>query len=178
MINKENNLIKNAICLKNLININKFANLLLNIYSYKIRRDDAKVRKLSDELSFINYNEIYNSSINDNSIFINKYINPFIQSWNQIKVKLFKYNGTIIRDKTKGDKSLEISINNPLSNFLVDDGDKSEGLFLASAYESMIEWQNQFIDEIISKNSTSGILNSYIYQLEKEISIQMQLRTK
>ena len=174
LINKDNNLIKNAICLKNLININKFANLLLNIYSYKISRDDAKVRKLSDELSFImnNYNDIYNSSINDNSIFINKYINPFIQSWNQIKDKLFKYNGKIIRDKTKGDKSLEISINNPLSNFLVDDSDKSEGLFLASAYESMIEWQNQFIDEIISKNSTSGILNSYIYQLEKEISIQ------
>ena len=174
LINKENNLTKNAIFLKNLNNINKLANLLLNIYSYKISRDDAKIRKLSDELSFImnNYNEIYNSSINDNSIFINKYIKPFIQSWNQIKEQLFKYNGRIIRDKTKGDKSLEININNPLTNFLVDDGDKSGGLFLASAYESMIEWQNQFIDEIISKNNTSGILNSYIYQLEKEINIQ------
>jgi len=75
LINKENNLIKNTICLKNLFNINKYAYLLLNIYSYKISRDGAKVRKLSDELSFImnNYNEIYNSSINDNSIFINKY---------------------------------------------------------------------------------------------------------
>jgi len=36
----------------------------------------------------------------------------------------------------------------------------------------MIEWQNKFIDEIISKNNTNGILNSYIYQLEKEICIQ------
>jgi len=174
LINKENNLSKNTIYLKNLNNINKFANLLLNIYSYKISRDDAKIRKLSEELSFIisNYNEMYNSSINDNIIFINKYINPFIQSWNQLKDKLFKYKGRIINDKAKGDKPLEININNALSNFLVDDGEKSGGLFLASAYESMIEWQNQFIDEIISKNTTSGILNSYIYQLEKEISIQ------
>jgi len=169
LINKENNLTKNAICLKYLNNINKFANLLLNIYSYKISRDDAKIRKLSDELQFImnNYNEIYNSSINDKNIFINKYINPFIQSWNQIKDKLLEYNGRII-----GDRPLEISINNPVSNFLVDDGDKYGGLFLASAYENMIEWQNQFIDVIISKNNTSGILNSYIYQLEKEINIQ------
>ena len=169
LINKENNLTKNAICLKCLNNINKFANLLLNIYSYKISRDDAKIRKLTDELQFImnNYNEIYNSSINDKNAFINKYINPFIQSWNQIKDKLLEYNGRII-----GDRPLEISINNPVSNFLVDDGDKYGGLFLASAYENMIEWQNQFIDVIISKNNRSGILNNYIYQLEKEINIQ------
>ena len=174
LINKGNNLTKNVLCLKYLNNINKFANLLLNIYSYKISRDDAKKRKLSDELPSImnRYNEIYNSSINDKNVFTNKYVNPFIQSWNQIKDKLFKFNGRIIRDKTTGDSPLEININNPLSNFFVDDGDKSGGLFLASAYENMIEWQNQFIDEIISKNNISGILNSYIYQLEKEINIQ------
>ena len=175
LINEKNNLTENAILVNNLNNINKFANLLLNIYSFKISRDDAKTRKLSDELPFImnSYNKIYNSSINDKKVFEDKYINPFINSWNQIKDKLLKYNEKIIVDKSRGEKPLEIKINNPISNFLVDDDDdKDGGLFLASAYENMIEWQNQFLDEIISKNNTNGILNSYIYQLEKEINIQ------
>ena len=94
-------------------------------------------------------------------VFEDKYINPFINSWNQIKDKLFKYNEKIIVDKSRGEKPLEIKINNPISNFLVDDDDKDGGLFLASAYENMIEWQNQFLDEIISKNNTNGILNQY-----------------
>jgi len=174
LINEENNITQNAILVNNLNNINKFANLLLNIYSYKISRDDAKKRKLSEELSFIlmNYNKIYNSSINDVNVFTNKYINPFIKSWNQIKDKLIKYNEKLIIDKTKGENPLEISIDNLISNFLVDDDDKDGGLFLASAYENMIEWQNQFLNEIISSNNKNGILNSYIYQLEKEINIQ------
>jgi hypothetical protein len=175
IINEDNNINENAKLVNNLNNINKFANLLLNIYSFKISRDDAKTRKLSDELPFImnSYNKIYNSSINDKKVFEDKYINPFINSWNQIKDKLFKYNEKIIVDKSRGEKPLEIKINNPISNFLVDDDDdKDGGLFLASAYENMIEWQNQFLDEIISKNNTNGILNSYIYQLEKEINIQ------
>jgi len=174
LINEENQINENAILVNNLNNINKFANLLLNIYSYKISRDDAKKRKLSEELSFImnSYNKIYNSSINDVNAFTNKYINPFIKSWNQIKDKLIKYNEKIIVDKSKGENPLEINIDNPISNFLVDDDDKDGGLFLASAYENMVEWQNQFLDEIISNNNTNGILNSYIYQLEKEINIQ------
>ena len=59
-----------------------------------------------------------------------------------------------------------------LCYFLVDDGDKEGGMFLAAAYENFIQWQNQFIDDIISKNSLKGILNSYISQLEMEINAQ------
>ena len=94
LINEENNLTKNAILVSNLNNINKFANLLLNIYSFKISRDDSKKRKLSNELPFImnSYNKMYDLSINDKNVFENKYINPFINSWNQIKDKLIKYN--------------------------------------------------------------------------------------
>ena len=59
-----------------------------------------------------------------------------------------------------------------LCYFLVDDGDIDKGMFLASAYEKFILWQNGFIDEIINKNNMSGILNSYISQLQQEIDIQ------
>ena len=56
--------------------------------------------------------------------------------------------------------------------FLVDDGDIDGGMFLASAYQHLIEWQNAFLNLIISKNSMNGLLNSYVSQLEQEINIQ------
>ena len=65
-----------------------------------------------------------------------------------------------------------MKIENSLSNFLVDDGDKEGGMFLAAAYENLISWQNIFINEIISKNGMKGILNSYVSKLEQEIFIQ------
>ena len=55
---------------------------------------------------------------------------------------------------------------------MVDDGDKEGGMFLSSAYENFIQWQNQFIDDIIAKNNLGGILNSYVSQLEIEINVQ------
>ena len=65
-----------------------------------------------------------------------------------------------------------MSIDLPLSYYLLDDGEENGGMFLASAYEKMIEWQNDFIDIIISENKLSGIHNSYISQLEQEVEIQ------
>ena len=65
-----------------------------------------------------------------------------------------------------------MTIDNNLAFYLVDDGDKNGGMFLAAGYQNFIEWQNNFINLIISKNSMSGILNSYVSQLEQEIDIQ------
>jgi len=45
-------------------------------------------------------------------------------------------------------------------------------MFLASAYQHLIEWQNLFINEVISKNSMKGILKSFVSQLEQEINIE------
>jgi len=46
-----------------------------------------------------------------------------------------------------------------LCYYLVDDGDKEGGMFLAAAYQNFIIWQNNFINEVISKNDIKGILN-------------------
>ena len=47
-----------------------------------------------------------------------------------------------MRELEKGDKPLEMKIDNSLCYFLMDDGDKEGGMFLASAYENFIKWQN------------------------------------
>ena len=174
LINKESELTKNAKKMKSLFAINKLTNLLLTIYSYKISREDSKLKKLDEEIPNIIsiYNEMNTIKINDNEEFINDYINPFIQSWNEIKSKSVQYKCRVLRDLEKGQKPYEMKIDNLLCDFLVDDGDKEGGMFLAAAYQYLIESQNTFIDNIISKNNINGILNSYVSQLEQKINIQ------
>ena len=172
IINKDSELTRNSMNMKNLANINKLSNLLLKIYSYKISREDAKSKKLKNELSKIldDYKKINNDQITE-EIFCDEYIAPFINSWNQIKDKAVQYKCKVLRDINNGEKPLDITDESLLCYFLIDDGEKN-GLFLASAYEQFIEWQNGFIDDIISQNKLSGILNSYVPQLEKEINVQ------
>ena len=173
LINKEGDSTKNVLNMKYLKNINKLINLLIKMYSYKISREDAKKKIFQDELPSIvkTFNERNNIKITKEK-FIEEYINPFLESWNIIKTGAVQYKCRILRDLERGEKPLDIKMDNPLYNFLVDDGDKDGGMFLAAAYENFISWQNQFIDYIISNNNFGGILNSYISQLEIEINVQ------
>ena len=173
LLNQEVDTANDITKMKNLININKLANLLIIIYSYKISREDGKKKRLDNELDNIldNYQEINNKKITKKE-FIDIYINPFINSWNQINRNCVQYKCRILRDLEKGENPLNMKIDNNLCYFLVDDGDLGGGMFLASAYEYFIESQNKFIDDIITKNKMNGILNSYIPQLEQEINVQ------
>ena len=174
LINKEAELTKDAINMKSLVNINNLVNLLLNIYSFKISREEGKKKILNDELTYIKdtYNETNPIKIDSEKDLVVNYIDPFINSWDIIKSKSVQYKCRILREIEKGEKPLDMKIDNALCYFLVDDGDKDGGMFLASAYQHLIEWQNLFINEIISKNSMKGILNSYVSQLEQEINIE------
>ena len=174
LINKESELTEDAINVKSLVNINKLVNLLLNIYSFKISRDEGKKKILNEELTYIKdtYNEMNSIKLDDENALIKEYIEPFISSWDKIKGKSVQYKCRILRELEKGEKPLDMKIDNSLCYFLVDDGDKDGGMFLASAYQHLIDWQNLFINEIISKNSMKGILNSYVSQLEQEINIE------
>ena len=174
LINKESELANYAIKMKNLININRLENLLLNIYSYKITREEGKRRKLKDELNYIKdtYNKIHPIKLNDGNDLIKEYIFPFINSWDQIKKNSVQYKARVLRQLERGEKPLDITIENSLYYFLIDDGDNDGGMFLASAYEHFIYWQNNFINEIIEKNQLEGILHCYVSQLEQEINIE------
>ena len=173
LIKREDDFTKDVMNMKNLININKLSNTLLTIYSFKISREDGKNLKLKNELENIveKYNEINPDKIKE-KIFIENYIEPFIKSWNSIKSKSVQYKCRILRDLEKGELPLDMKIDLPLCYFLVDDGAIDGGMFLASAYQHFIEWQNNFIDIIIENNRIKGIHNSYISQLEQEVNVQ------
>ena len=174
LIKKEDDLTQNVINMKSLSNINKLSNTLLNIYSYKISRDDGKNLKLKDQIDNIieSYNEMNPIKIDRPNIFIEEYIEPFIKSWDMIKSKSVQYKCRLLRDLEAGQQPLDMTIDLPLCFFLVDDGDKDGGMFLASAYQHFIDWQNNFIDIIIGNNRLKGIHNSYVSQLEQEVEIQ------
>ena len=174
LIKRNEDITLNAINMKSLENINKLTNILLNVYSYKIKRDDAKKKSLKNEIGKIiyNYNKINPNKIINEEEFIHKYIEPFIESWDLIKKKSVQYKCRVLRYLDKGEKPLDMSIDKKLNYFLVDDGDQDGGIFLAAAYQNLIEWQNTFINTIISKNNINRIVNSYIPLLEQEIDIQ------
>ena len=162
LINKDEDILKNATKLKYLNSINNLSNILLGIYSYKISRDEAKTKILRNELKYIE--EIFGQ----NESFENNFITPFIESWDKIKEKCTQYRCYNLVDK----EPLNLKIGSYLSYFLADDGERLGGMFIASAYENFINWQNSFINSIIDKNKMSGTLNSYISQLEQEINVQ------
>ena len=174
LLDKDLELTIDSINMKSLTNINKLANILLNIYSFKISREDGKSKKLDDELGSIMdiYNENNSIKIKDENNFKNEYIIPFIKSWDLIKRKSVQYKCRVLRDLEKGQNPLDMKLDNALCYYLVDDGDNDGGMFLASAYEHLIIWQNKFIDYIIGNNNINGILSSYVSQLEQEIDIQ------
>ena len=174
LIKKDEDITQDAINMKSLENINKLTNLLLNIYSYKISREDGKSKVFKNEIRSIidEYNKVTPTQIENEEEFIDNYVKPFITSWDMIKKKSVQYKCRILRDLDKKESPLEMKIDNKLCYFLVDDGDKEGGMFLAAAYQHLIEWQNAFINIIIGKNNMNGLLNSYVSQLEQEIDIQ------
>ena len=174
LIKRDEDITVNATNMNSLENINKLTNMLLNIYSYKISREDAKDKILKNEMNHIidNYNQMNPIQLNNEDELMKLYINPFIESWDMIKKKAVQYKCRVLRDLDKGEKPLDMTIDNKLCFFLVDDGDQDGGMFLAAAYQNLIDWQNAFINIIISKNTMNGILNSYVPLLEQEIDIQ------
>ena len=168
LLNKDKDITKDAINLSNLESINKLSNLLIQIYSYRISREDAKDTILNDELVNISkkINNLYQNQNIDEKNFTEKYVYPFLNSWNSICNKAIQYGCKILKGPIK------LNTGSKLSYFLVDNGEMGFGMYLASAYEQMIAWQNNFIDYIINNNSNKGILNSYISLIKEEIEIQ------
>jgi len=66
---------------------------------------------------------------------------------------------------------LEISLDQTLIHFLPDDGELYGGMYLASAYRNIIDWQNSFINIVIGSIGPHSVLKSYLSQLNQEINV-------
>ena len=134
--------------LKYLNDYNNFINLMINYYTGRISRKEAK-----DEGKNLNLEDIYKK---DEFNFQDKF-DKFKSIWNNILSKYLKNNNT-------SDKFLEnFEGNERLAYFLIDDNDKDYGIFIAKGLQLFIQWQNSFLKPIINayKLKKNNLLNCY-----------------
>ena len=133
---------------------NEFTNYMVNHYSFKISREEAKNRVLDDE------------DISKEKGFNKKY-NNFTKAWDHIKSKATKY-----KCRPPMEVKEKFSKKDKLINFLNDAGELYNGMYLASACQNFIEWQNTFLQPIVDANMFNGILHNYVNTITKKIPVQ------
>ena len=138
--------------LKYLPDINEFSNFMLDNYSNKITKGEAKTKKLSDE-----------NLLNDK---VKIKLNKFIKSWDAIK------DDTIFYKNLRRFKVKELSENDKLIFFLNDDKEFDNSIYISAAYQNFIYWQNGFLQPIIDCISEDGLLYFYLNNLKNKISVQ------
>ena len=140
--------------LKYLPAFNEFTNYMVNYYSFKISRKEART------ISLVNEEIIKEKEFNK------KYKN-FIEAWDNIKSEAIIYKCRELKKIKEG-----FSKNDKIINFLNDDDELDSGMYLASACQNFIKWQNEFLQPIIEANLNNGILHKYVSDISKKIPIQ------
>ena len=133
--------------LVNLPEFNEFTNYMVDNYSLKITREYAKINKLSN-MDIINQPE-----------FKTKF-NNFLRAWDEIKSEAIKY-------KCLPEMPIKnLSIDDNLIYFLNDIGELYNGMYLASAFQNFIFWQNEFLQPIVEEYKFNGILHPYVENIK------------
>ena len=144
--------------LKYLLEYNDFVNSMINYYSSRITRNEAKDKHLDSEKIFEDEN-------------FKKKFYKFQNIWNNdLSKDIEKY---IDEEKSKKYKE-NFRGNECLAYFLNDDNEKEYGIFISYGLHTFIEWQNSFLKPIVEsyKSKKNNLLNCYISHLEKSIDIQ------
>ena len=136
--------------LKHLSKINEFCNYMINYCSYKFTRDKAKKTKIENEIKdkddlIEDIKKIYDE------------LRPFVTNYNT-------YN---FEDKFI---SLQKENNLYLSDFCLDEIELGYGMVFASIYNKLIEWQNNFIENI--EKSKNKIYEDFKELFTDEVMIQ------
>ena len=157
-----NEYIKNnsgPINLKYLNDYNNFVNSMINYYSGKISRKEAK-----EEGKCLDLEDMYKN----NEFNIKEKFKEFKTIYNEI---LSPY----LKKSINSDKFLEnFKGNERLAYFLMDDIDKEYGIFIAKGLQLFIQWQNSFLKPIINayKSKKNNLLSCYVSQIEKTVNVQ------
>ena len=133
---------------------NQVCNTVINYCSYKYSRDDAKKTVINK----------------DKEIIDRKILDEFIESYQKLRPLVEQYDCFMFKDKEGKMFFNDLKKDNYLSNFCPDVGEFNYGMVIASIYLQMINWQNQFINVVLSSNNISD--KNYEGLFENEIMIQ------
>ena len=135
--------------LEYLPSFNEFINLMIEKFSYKLTREDAKNIELNKSEG---YDEVK--------------FNNFLKCWENIYKYATKYK---CRDDMEPKK---LKAEDKLIYFLIDDNELGYGMYIAAAYQNFISWQNGFLQSIIDSDVSNGYLHNYIENIKKKVPIQ------
>ena len=139
--------------LKYLPTINELCNNIINSYSYKLTREEARKIKIKEEMKASE-----------------ELIDKFITYYQKLRPLINQYECHTFTDKNKRLYFNDLDNNQYLSNFCVDVGEFDYGMVLAAMYKEMINWQNQFINTVINSKNINH--KNYSALFEQEIMIQ------
>ena len=141
--------------IKYLPEFNEFSNLMIDYYSNKISRKEASNRIIKEE-------KLYKK---DQYRFKQK-LESFIKIWEKLKPFATKYG------QREEMPQIDLDENRSIAYYLNDDFDIGKGMYIASAYQNFINWQNDFLDSIIKHSKKSGLLHYFVENMEKTIDVQ------
>ena len=141
--------------IKYIPDMNEFVNFMIDNYSYKITREEASEKLIKDE-------EIYKENIRGFKEMFNKFINI----WKKLKPYATKYG---CRDEMP---QIDLDENQKLAYFLNDNGELGKGMYIAAAYQKLIDWQNAFLQGLIESLKQNGILHHLVKNMDKTIEVQ------
>ena len=149
---KEQNKDSNVRKLFYLYYYNEFCNYMIDYYSYKISREEAKNSTLENELIF-----------KDKSFSIK--FNNFCACWKAIGKE------AVIYQKIKLEEKKEYTKSDKLIYFLNDINEQGNGMYLAAGYEQFINWQNIFLQYLIDNSKNNPNIEFYLNKMKKKIPI-------
>ena len=142
--------------LKHVEKYNEFCNFMIDNYSFKITREEAKKEKLNDQQIIKKITEKQQK---------NNLVSGFFEAWKDIGPKAIQYKS----NKKMEPKSL--TEEDTLVFFLNDINESGFGMYIAAGYEYLIKLQNEFINFIIEHGQDKPYLKFYFENMKNKIPV-------
>ena len=140
--------------------VNKMSNFFIDYYSLRIARAEAKEKSIQTAIR-----EISNSD--QAKEFFEKFATEWENKLSRIAVKF--------QCQPEMSQKRQIKYSDPLAVILNDDRETNQGMYIAALYHQLIDYQNNFINNLLEKISLNSPINFFKPYLEREIIIQNSL---
>ena len=140
---------------------NKFSNYMINYYSYKISRNNAVIRRINEE-------HLYTANIDR----FKQKLKTFIRIWNKLSPFAIKY--LCYHEMPQ----YYLNESSPLAYFLNDRVYRGKGMYIAAAYQTFINIQNNFLNSLIDtleKSSSNYFWRNMIHVIDIQKAKKYQI---
>ena len=150
---KDNENGKELQILKHVEKYNKFCNFMIDTFSFKKTREEAKIEKLIDQKIIAEKMKLKNNMISE-----------FLKCWKEINKKAIQYKSNKLDAK-------ELKSDDNLIFFLNDINEIGYGMYMAAGYQYFINLQNDFLNFILEHGKDKPYLKFFFENMQNKIPI-------